>query len=553
MFTQKTAKLIPMEEESNFRSEQEKAHSKLRTAQIHNLINSQRNIGNLDSFLGLKAPLKKYNLIREPFDLEVIDNQINESIYLFNKLDIKNGYQTQNMIHNKIMDSLKIIRKELSKENITIDDLQKLLNDKMKNFVELLINPFKITNSPFIQLEIFWIINNIIYLIAKFNINSNFDFQKIMNCLIQHMINIYKTQINDGVRNTLLEKIMRVFGNILYINNSLLEIILNNQVIPFIIGCLNTSISSFRTTCLWLLNKIFGVFEKNGVTKRYINYFNNKDAISNYKFIMSRLENQRSFDEMGEFFWLLNEIAKYDFDILFQIFFQEKNNNNNELTIKNFCIILENSLSVKMYQPCFRLVSNILVACYSLYGNGIVLNTLIENIYNRQNIMLFIQDTLNSPKNKYDYSLVKDIILLIFNLMSFSPLQTCKNFKKGIVNLILDKNYQTDNILMKLLFFVYYKMLAEKKFIFELEDENVIKVCLGIMAHFKNDESSLIVFIDLLYFYLKFRGCNLEGEIENGMKYFIASKEVGIHQYQEILLKLYNVIQVQIPNFYLVK
>ena len=547
------AKLIPMEEESNYRAEREKAQSRFRTTQIHNLICSHRNIGNVDSFPCLKAPLKKMSLIHEPLNFDIIDKQIDETFLLFNKLDFKNGIPAQNIIHNKLMDSLKIIRKELSKENITINDLQKLLNDKMKNFIELLINPFKDTNSPFIQLEIFWIINNVIYLTAKFNIDSNFDFHKIINCLIQHMINIYKTQINDGVRNTLLEKIMRILGNMLYINNSLLEMIINNQIIPFIIGCLNTSISSFRTTCLWLLNKILAILEKNGVTKQFIKNFNNKDAISNYKFIMSRLENQRSFDEMGEFFWLLNEIAKYDLNIISLIFFQEKNNNNNEVTIKNFYIILDNSLSVKMCQPCFRLVTNILVVCYSLFGNDIILNKLVENIYSRQNIMLFIQDILNSPKNKYDYSLVKDIILLIFNLMSFNPAKTCNNFKKGIVNLIVDKNYREDNIFMKLLFFVYYKMMTEKKFIFESEDENAIKVCLDMIANFKNDESCLIIFIDLLYFYLKFKGCNLEGEIDNGMKFLVVNPVIGIQQYQEMIVKLYNTIQIQIPNFYLVQ
>ena len=78
---------------------------------------------------------------------------------------------------------------------------------------------------------------------------------------------------------------------------------------------------------------------------------------------------------------------------------------------------------------------------------------------------------LNSPINKYDISLVKDVLLLIFNLVCISAIKTGIYFKKGIVNLISDRDYHTTNDILKLLFIIFYKIIYFNSFNFESNDE----------------------------------------------------------------------------------
>ena len=75
-----------------------------------------------------------------------------------------------------------------------------------------------------------------------------------------------------------------------------------------------------------------------------------------------------------------------------------------------------------MFQISFRLISNLLVVCNSEVKNENLLIKFIELFFEKKSVLLFINDVLNSPKNKYDFSLVKDIVLLIFNLICLSPI-----------------------------------------------------------------------------------------------------------------------------------
>ena len=547
----------PSKVEYEHKMEIEQAHNINHSNMIRNYIFSKRmNIFPFRQFSNIQKTLPN------EFDSNLIIKNINEIILIFNKLHNLSQFITNNAeivtIKNTILEYLKQIRKELSKENISLIDAKNIFNANIPNFIELLIND---TYDPYIQIESLWIINNLIFIVAKYKNFISFDVKIIANSLIQYLFNIYKNKKNEGVKYTLGEKILRIFGNLIYIDNNLIELLLKNQIIPFIIGSLNSPVSSFRTTCLWLINKIIIIFGKLNANN-YINLFLEKNAISNYKFILARLENKSSsFDETGELFWLFNELVKYNSSFLIPIFFSNANINansidfislnkvNKDIAFKNFEFILNNCLSSKMIQACFRLISNLLIICWKDLKDEDLLSKLIDKLYLKHGVLEFINDILNSPKNKYNISLVKDILLLIFNLICLSQIKSSSLFKNGIVNLITNKDYQNDNEIMKLLFFIYYRILGSNYFSFEPNDENVIKVCLEIMERFKDDNSILIIFIDILFFYLKLSHIKIEENIEDELKVLSDSeKNIPIENLQIYLFKLSNYIKVNLSN-----
>ena len=526
-------------------------------AHIHNHSNMVKN------YIFSKRKMKTFpfaqfqnnqKILPSSFDSNLIINNINEIINIYNKLNNLPQFITNNAemdtIKNTLLDRLKQIRKELSKENISLNDSKNIFNDKIPNFIELLLND---TYDPYILLESLWIINNLMFLIAKYNIYIFFDIKKIGNSLIQYLINIYKNRKNEGIKYTLGEKILRILGNLIHIDNNIIELLLQNQIIPFIINSLNSPVSSFRTTCLWLINKIILIFNKLKSTN-YINLFLEKNAILNYKFILTRLQNKCSFDEMGELFWLFNELVKYNSSFLIPIFFSNANNTNEllnlnkDISIKNYEFVLNNCLTSKMLQTSFRLISNLIVVCWKDLKDENLLTKFIERLYLKQSIFGFMNDILNSQKNKYDISLVKDILLLIFNLICLSQVKSSVLFKNGIVNLITNKEYQNDNEIIKLLFFIYYRILGVNFFKFEPNDENVIKVCLSVMERFKDDNTILIIFIDILFFYLKMSHTQIESNIENELKMLSDSEQnIPIEKLHEYLLKLSNYVKTSSP------
>ena len=547
----------PSKVEYEHKMEIEQAHNINHSNMIRNYIFSKRmNIFPFRQFSNIQKTLPN------EFDSNLIIKNINEIILIFNKLHNLSQFITNNAeivaIKNTILEYLKQIRKELSKENISLIDAKKIFNANIPNFIELLIND---TYDPYIQIESLWIINNLIFIVAKYKNFISFDVKIIANSLIQYLFNIYKNKKNEGVKYTLGEKILRIFGNLIYIDNNLIELLLKNQIISFIIGSLNSPVSSFRTTCLWLINKIIIIFGKLNATN-YINLFLEKNAISNYKFILARLENKSSsFDETGELFWLFNELVKYNSSFLIPIFFSNTNINanyidfislnkvNKDIAFKNFEFILNNCLSSKMIQACFRLISNLLIICWKDLKDEDLLSKLIDKLYLKHGVLEFINDILNSPKNKYNISLVKDILLLIFNLICLSQIKSSSLFKNGIVNLITNKDYQNDNEIMKLLFFIYYRILGSNYFSFEPNDEKVIKVCLEIMEKFKDDNSILTIFIDILFFYLKLSHTKIGENIENELKVLSDSEQnIPIEKLQFYLFKLSNYVKLNLSN-----
>ena len=453
---------------------------------------------------------------------------------------------------NKLLENLKKIRKELSKENIPVTNVKNILNNNVQNFIEALIELFKNKGDNNLQLESLWIINNLIFFISKYSNEIIFDANKITNLLINYLIKIQNEESN---KYFLIEKIIRIFGNLININYHTVLLLINNKIVDSIINYLNNPVSNFRIACLWLINKLLISLGKNN-SLDYIKYFINKDAIMNYKNVFNRIKKNYQIDEMCEFFWVISELVKHNSSILITIFFPNVtdiyyflNNNNlkNDYVIKNFCFILDNSLTNKMTQISFRLISDILVICNSEIKNEYLLNKLIECLFERKTILLYINDVLNSPKNKYDISLVKDVLLLIFNLICLSPTKSSIFFKKGIVNLISDRDYQTNREVMKLLYKIFYRIIVNSSFSFEPNDEKVIRACLTVIKRFKEDEFVLILFIDILYLYLRASKTNIDNNVENELGLLRNEQNPNIGKYLDIFLNLANIVKMSSP------
>ena len=454
--------------------------------------------------------------------------------------------QAENM-KNKLLKNLKKIRIFLNKESIPEKDI---LQNNVQSFIESLIGSFKQNSDYFIQLESLWIINNLIYFMTKYNENV-IDTNKIANLLMEYLITILKG--NEKVKYSLLEIIYRIFGNLLHINNNIINILIKNNVISFIVDQLNNPVLSFRITCLWFLNKLLIILGRiNSIDN--INILLSKNAILNYKFILSRIKKNVIFDEISEFYWLITELAKYNPKILISIFFSQNiqyninsENVNIEYAVEIFSFILDNSLTNKLSQISIRLISDLFAVCDSEINNENLLTKFIEHFFEKKSIILYINDVLNSPKNKYDISLVKDVILLIFNLLCLAPIKASIFFKKGIVNLISDRDYHTNVEMMKLLFLTFYRILISNSFSFEPNDEKVIKTCLVIIKRFKEDIEVLILFIDILYCYLKASRTQIENEIENAMEFLINDQNSNIETYQNMFLNLANIVKMYSP------
>ena len=501
--------------------------------------------------ISLPSVLNNYNI-------DII-KYMNEVMSLINDLSSKKRINLFNIknynfgeIENLLLRNLKIIRKELSKENIPISQIRNILGNNVQDFIEILIESFKNVTDDNIQLESLWIINNLLFFISKYNDTFIFDANKICNLIINYLIKIQKSETPKSI---IIEKIFRILGNLININNNIINTLFNNKIVDSIINYINNPVSSFRTTCLWLLNKIIFVLKRNNSTN-YIKYFINRNAITNYNFIFTRIKKHIIIDEISEFFWFLCELAKDDPTILIPIFFSNIseiynftnfNQIKNELALKNFSFILNNSLTNKMSQISLRLISNLLVVCNNEIKNEYLLGKFIEMFFEQKSIILFINDVLNSPKNKYDISLVKDALLLIFNLICISPTKSCIYFKKGIVNLISDRDYHVNREVMKILYMTFYRILISTNYTFEPNDEKVIRACLSIIKRFKEEENILIIFIDILYFYLKASRTNINNDIEIELQLLRNDINPNIEKYQNIFLKLANIVKTYSP------
>lgn len=521
----------------------EEEYQKNHSAKIQKYISSRRENDLLKTpNSNIRYKYKRYSL---PYDnvrnLDII-NSIDQIKSTFDEIksDIKYSKNKIWNIDDKCRENLILLRKELSNENIPINKIKNILEHDIQSFIELLIELIENISDDNLELEILWVLNNLIFFSAKYNY-INLDSIKISNQISK----FYLAKINNKneFKFSLFEKIHRILGNLLFINSKSIYILINNNIITYIIDFLIKPNVTFRIACLWLLNKILLALKINNEVDNYINLFINKYAISNYNFIYARI-GDISIDEISEFYWLLCELAKYDSTILVPIFFNGFNDYKNyENILINFEYIINNSMTNKLSQISFRLISNLLVVCNSDLNNEYLLSKFIEIFYEQKSVIFYINDVLNSPINKYDIYLVKDVLLLIFNLICISPIKSSIYFKKGIVNLISDRDYYNNKDIMKLLIMIFYRILISNCYAFEPNDEKVIKTCLMIINNFKYDENILILLIDIFYFYLKSTKIILDDELKNELEFMKKEKSVKLESYQNVFEKLSNIVK----------
>ena len=538
------------EDKSQLKKDKEDQHELSHSNKIKNYISSRRTTN--DSLLKQEGSNIRYRYKRHslPSDINILNIDIIKIIDKIKgdieeiKSDLKFKSNKKWNLNDELKENLISVRKEISRENLPLNKIKNILEHDIQLFIELLIELLENISDDNLELEILWILNNLIYFAAKYN-DISLDSIKISNQIAKY----YLTKVNNEneFKYSLFEKIYRIFGNLLFINNKSIYSLINNNIISNIIECLIRPVASFRLASLWILNKILIALKVNEEINNYINLFIDKYAIYNYNFIFERINNI-SLDEISEFFWFLCELSKYDSTVLIPIFFNGHNDfQKYEKILQNFEFILNNSMTIKLSQISFRLISNLLVVCNNDLKNEYLLTKFIENFFEKKSVILYINDILNSPVNKYDTSLVKDALLLIFNLIRISAIKTSIYFKKGIVNLISDRDYQVNKDIMKLLFIIFYQILIANIFSFEPNDEKVIKACLILSKHLKNDENILIIFIDILYLYLKSTNTHVDNELENELEFIKKEKNTPIENYQNLFEKLAIIVKKASP------
>ena len=280
------------------------------------------------------------------------------------------------------------------------------------------------------------------------------------------------------------------------------------------------------------------------VGKNYENkliLFNQKDSLLSYKFILSRIELTNSincFDEIFEIYWLLNEIFKKFPDSINYIFFTQKD------ILSKFNNILSYSLIENLSQPCIRLISNLI----ALNGNMILRENFINCLFSKKDLIQYIQLILSSDLGKYDISLTKDILLLLYNLFYFSPKFASSLFYEQILKMISNYNNLKfkDKDILKLLFLIYYRIFIEKNnFIGNIDEQHIIPLITNNFQYIFNEYFYLLIILDLLYYYIIEKGKNI-GEQANYIFKMIKeqNEKVDISNLQSFILEFINIIQM---------
>ena len=503
----------------------EEEYNKRHQQFISERINNQRNL-NLFSISDNKNENNEdIQMNNSIVDINLINETLQNLLYLNNKLD-----------KNYILTQLKTLRKELSKNSISKNDINNILN-KFPNIIGGLSNYALDFKNSEIQFETIWVLNNLS--IFCYNFNLNFQFNHINQLLIQ-ILKLEKNFTQSGTRNLIFEKVFQFMGKLMFMNDICFNYFIDNDIINILFNSLNSSVRSLRIICLWNLNQIFSVLlEKNYENKLIL--FNQKDSLLSYKFILSRIELTNSincFDEIFEIYWLLNEIFKKFPDSINYIFFTQKD------ILSKFNNILSYSLIENLSQPCIRLISNLI----ALNGNMILRENFINCLFSKKDLIQYIQLILSSDLGKYDISLTKDILLLLYNLFYFSPKFASSLFYEQILKMISNYNNLKlkDKDILKLLFLIYYRIFIEKNnFIGNIDEQYIIPLLINNFQDIFNEYFYLLIILDLLYYYIIEKGKNI-GEQANYIFKMIKeqNEKVEISNLQSFILEFINIIQM---------
>ena len=432
-----------------------------------------------------------------------------------------------------ILKNLKIIRKELTKQEVTKEIIDTLIKTFPGIIVMLSVHLLDFKNSE-IQFETIWILNNFSIYCYKYNMQMHFF---TIGEILMQFFQMEKQFSNNGVKNLIYEKVFCLIGNLVFIDEKTLTFYLQNNILVYLFQNMNSSVSSLRCVCLCTLNKIYSSISKNQNLNNYISIYIDKNAISYYKFILTRVDGKNHLEEVYEFYTLINSIIKTHPEIASFLFFAA---DEKEITkrIKN---ILSISMVSYLIQPCVRLLSNLIVISNTQIIRDIVCNCIINDLA----LVSFINNTLNSSVyNEKTIPLLKDILLFVFNLSCMIPTQINNLYHEGIISLCKNDQYMQYIDITKLVLNIYYRMFVESGTNFNNSDIFIVNRILDSYKNYFSDINLLLISADVLFVYMKKVSKYQNEIIENGMRTIQNKNDVTVNDVYAILIELEKIIRL---------
>ncbi len=465
------------------------------------------------------------NLNTSDSDINIPDNSINitdinQCLNFFNQ-----SVDNNNLVKdkNKTKSVLKILRRELCKDDfINADILNVILSNQMlcKSIAELL---FDFKNSE-IQLEILWILNNLCIYCYKFNFQSQFF--EIHQLLIKFM-HSESNFSNMGVRSLILQKFFSLIGNLILYEENVLNIYLSNNILIYLMKNLNSSVRSLRSVCLWTINNIIKAVNKcvNSIsiddsnnnnncsiintitnTNSLINQtlYNNKDFVYYIKFLFSRIEPYKNFDESYEFLYLLSYSSNSEMTMSTLL--------SNEDYLQK---LLNLAVIDKLHQPAIRVLGNLI----SILISGNISSSLNILISNEKSFICFIQNYINL-NNKYlltsqnDYYLFNDIIWFLNNLSCIDVKLVENNFYSHLITLLeaftqyggsnsqgkMFLSYLDTKEIVKNILITLYRINSQNDI--GVSESKVISILISNIGYFNYDLVLRYIVIDFIMFHV---------------------------------------------------
>lgn len=433
-------------------------------------------------------------------DIQMKDDQINLNL-LYTNINLLNN--AQNIDKLTILSYLKTIRKELSKNKITKPIIESILNfhsDIINLFSKHLLD-FK--NSE-IQLETIWILNNLSIYFYKYSLELQFN--KINGMLVM-FFNNQNSFSNNGVKCLIYEKTFRLIRNIIVINKQTLSFYLQNNILSVLFTNLNSPVVSLRTICLNLLSKIYTYIKNDNELQYYKTCYFDSKVISYYKFIKNRIEKNKNFDEVHEFYWLLNDIFISFPSLACVLYFNE--------SIKDVINSVKNILNIasmsKLIRVSIRLLSN-LIAIASMDGicgvNGVLIaNAITAEIMLDIPLIQYMKDMLTASQSQYnDYNvLIKDILHLMLNISHFGDQKLYALFHDDLIMFISNNTFlmRNDIEIARMVLLIYYKLFILNNCVFCANDNEILLYIKMNYLLFSNDRVISLIMLDYVYLYLQ--------------------------------------------------
>ena len=270
--------------------------------------------------------------------------------------------------------------------------------------------------------------------------------------------------------------------------------------------------------------------------RNYLELFVNKDAIYYYQFILKNFENKINFDEVYEFYWLINELFKFKPELGLLLFFSDKEKE----VKKKFENLLSICLIYKVLQPCIRLISNLI----AIGKTHPLIETLCNLIIDNVPIANFIKDVLSNKTNKYDEGVVRDTIVLLFNLTFFIPQKCYSAFYNEICEFMITKNSKemSNSETLKMLIQIYYTSIVSGGCQFLEKDKAVIGEMIKGFNLYCNNVPTCIAMCDLLFAFAKFFNLRISDLSQSGMQAFLQNSNLSVEEVNIILKDLINTI-----------